>query len=102
MLHLGVKHIIVSNISYLEILSGASQNVKIATRKFLHPFLIVNFDHSANRVAETLSMRYRVGKTQSKDFMIASVAIANKLPLLTENVVDFKYKELNLIPYRIF
>jgi len=46
-------------------------------------------------------MRYRVGKKQSKDFLIAATAIANKLPLLIENTKDFDYKELKLMTYRI-
>jgi len=41
-------------------------------------------------------MKYRVGNQNSKDFLIACIAIANKLPLLTENNKGFNYIELNL------
>jgi predicted nucleic acid-binding protein len=46
-------------------------------------------------------MKYRVGKKNSKDFLIAAICIANKTPLLTENDKDFNYEELDLMAYRI-
>ncbi len=98
---LDITDLYISRIGYLELLGGASENSKIHVRKVLNTFKLLEFDVKAVKVASTLSMRYRVGSKQSKDFLIASTAIANKLPLLTENTKDFNYKELKVIPYKI-
>jgi len=97
----GITELLITRINYLEILSGASENSKIDTRKSLQEFSILEFDNKAANVGNTLAMKYRVGSKQSKDFLIACIAIANKLPLLTENNKDFVYKQLKVLPYRI-
>ncbi len=97
----GITKYHITRINYIELLSGASINAKASTRKFLQQFSIIEFDAKAVQLANNLAMRYRVGKKQSKDFLIAAIAIANKLPLLTENTKDFDYKELKLMTYRI-
>jgi len=96
-----INELLITRINYLEILSGASENAKILVRKALKEFPLLEFDKKAVDVANTLAMRYRVSKKNSRAFLIASIAIANKLPLLTENVKDFNYTELNLLPYNI-
>ncbi len=98
---LGITSYFISRISYIEILAGASENTKADTRKFLQQFNIMEFDAGAVKIASMLAMKYRVGKTNSKDFLIAATCIANKLPILTENGKDFGYKELKLINYKI-
>jgi len=97
----GITELLITRINYLEILAGASEDFKIGTRKSLQEFSILEFDKKAADVGNTLAMKYRVGSKQSKDFLIACIAIANKLPLLTENNKDFAYKQLNVLPYRI-
>jgi len=101
MTDIGIKQMYISSISYLEILSGASENAKIDVKKFLQPLRQYDFDNKALQTAKKLAMRYRVGAKQSKDFLIASIAVANKIPLLTENDKDYLYQELDLITYRI-
>jgi len=97
----GITELLLTRISYLEILAGASENAKLNTRKILKPYPVLEFDKKAADVGNTLAMKYRVGAKSSKDFLIACIAIANKLPLLTENDKDFGYKQLKVLPYRI-
>ncbi len=97
----GVTELWITRISYIELLSGASENAKVNVRKILHAYPILEFDKKACNVANTLAMKYRIGAKNSKDFLIACIAIANKLPLVTENIKDFNYTELNLLPYKI-
>lgn len=96
-----VTVLFITRINYIEILSGTSENAKASARKFLRQFEILEFDKTAAEKASNLAMKYRVSSKNSKDFLIASIAIANKIPLLTENNKDFNYKELKLMPYRI-
>lgn len=98
---LAIKQLYISQIGYLEILSGASENSKVYVRKILNSFQLLEFDAKAAKVASKLAMQYRVGSKQHKDFLIASIAVANKIPLLTENTKGFTDKELQIIPYRI-
>jgi len=67
----------------------------------LSQFELLEFDAKAAKFASKLTMQYRVGSKQHKDFSIASIAVANKIPLLTENTKDFTYKELKVIPNSI-
>jgi len=101
MMALDITELLITRISYLELLSGASENAKLDTRKTLSPFTVLEFDKKAADIGNTLAMKYRVGAKSSKDFLIACIAIANKLPLLTENDKDFPYRRLRLLPYRI-
>jgi predicted nucleic acid-binding protein len=96
-----ITEVFITRISYLELLAGASENAKIQARKFLQSFAVLEFDAAATSVANKMSMKYRVGKKDSKDFLIAAICIANKTPLLTENDKDFNYEELDLMAYRI-
>ena len=99
---LRITQILITRINYLELLSGASENEKQRTRKFLQPYPILEFDTKSTTVSNNLAMKYRVSSRHSKDFLIAAIAIANKLPLLTENAKDFEtYKSLKLLPYNI-
>ncbi|HNM34752.1 MAG TPA: type II toxin-antitoxin system VapC family toxin [Chitinophagaceae bacterium] len=99
---LRITQILITRINYLELLSGASENEKKRTRKFLQPYPVLEFDAKTTIVANNLAMKYRVSNRQSKDFLIASIAFANKIPLLTENSKDFTaYKGLKLLPYKI-
>ena len=91
----------ISRISYIEILSGASENAKKDTRKFLQQFSIVEFDKESVKISINLSMKYRIDAKQSKDFLIAATCIANKIPILTENNKHYNYKGLKILPYRI-
>ena len=97
----GIKELYITRISYLELLAGSSENAKISARKALNRFPLLEFDKKAADIGNTLAMKYRVGAKSSKDFLIACIAIANKLPLLTENDKDFPYRWLRLLPYRI-
>ncbi|MDR0792879.1 MAG: type II toxin-antitoxin system VapC family toxin [Chitinophagaceae bacterium] len=91
----------ITRINYLEILAGSAENAKIEVRKFLHQFPILEFDKKSYDIANRLAFKYRIGNKQKVDFLIASIAIANKLPLLTENDKDFQFKEIKLLPYKI-
>lgn len=97
----GITDLCITRFNYLETLSGASENAKIEVRKILNVYKVLEFDNKAYEVANKLAFKYRVGSKQKIDFLIASIAIANKLPLLTENNKDFSYKELKLLPYNI-
>ena len=97
----GISKLLITRINYLEVLSGASEISKLKARKALQEFTVLEFDANAAAVGNTLAMKYRVGSKHSKDFLIACIAIANKLPLLTENNKDFNYKQLKVLPYRI-
>jgi len=97
----GITEPLITRINYLEILAGASENAKIYVRKGLDRFPVLEFDKRAADVGNTLAMKYRVGSKHSKDFLIACIAIAHELPLLTENNKDFPYKQLKVLPYRI-
>jgi predicted nucleic acid-binding protein len=101
LIKMGITSFEITRINYLELLAGTSENSKIYMRRFLKEFRVLEFDKKAVDIANNLSMKYRVDKRDSKDFLIACIAIANKLPLLTENNKDFNYTELTLLPYRI-
>jgi predicted nucleic acid-binding protein len=92
---------LITRINYLEVLAGASENAKMSMRKSLREFSVVDFDKKAAEIGNTLAMKYRVSAKNSKDFLIACIAIANKLHLVTENDKDFNYKQLKILPYRI-
>lgn len=96
-----IKGMSITRINYLEILAGSAENAKIEVRKFLQQFPIIEFDKKSYDVANKLAFKYRIGSKQKFDFLIASIAIANKLPLLTENNKDFQFKEIKLLPYKI-
>ncbi len=76
----GVKQLYITRINYLELLAGTSENGKAVARKFLQPFPVLEFDKKAAAIASGMAMRYRVGAKHSKDFLIASIAISNKIP----------------------
>jgi len=97
----GITELLITRINYLELLAGTSENAKISARKALNRFLILEFDKKSVDTANLLAMKYRVNAKNSKDFLIACIAIAHKIPLLTENNKDFNYAELNVLPYRI-
>jgi predicted nucleic acid-binding protein len=97
----GITQMYISRIGYVELLAGASETSKIRVRKVLNSFRLLEFDSNAVKISSTLGMRYRVGTKQSKDFLIACIAISNKIPVLTENVKDFNYQELEVISYNI-
>ena len=85
----------------MEVLAGAAENLKFDIRKALSQFKIIEFDDAAVKVAKSLAFKYRVSKNKKFDFLIAAIAIANKMPLLTENDKDFQFKEIKLLPYKI-
>ncbi|MBX2931767.1 MAG: PIN domain-containing protein [Chitinophagaceae bacterium] len=91
----------ITRINYLEILSGAANNAKLEVKKYLQQYPVIELHTAAVTIANNLAKKYQVGSKQKIDFLIAAIAIANKLPLLTENNKDFPYKELKLIPYKI-
>lgn len=97
----GITELYITRINYLELLSGASMHSKTATRKVLQQYPVIEFDAKAAQVANKLAMLYMVGAQQSKDFLIAAIAIANRIPLLTENSKDFGYTELSRVSYKI-
>ncbi len=97
----GTTSLYITRFNYLETLAGAAENAKIQVKNHLDTFDILEFTTEAKNIANKLALKYRVGGKQKIDFLIAAIAIANKLPLLTENNKDFSYKELKLIPYKI-
>jgi predicted nucleic acid-binding protein len=97
----GITEMLITRINYLELSAGASENAKLIMRKALRHFSILEFDKIAADTGNTLAMKYRVSSNNSKDFLIACIAIARKMPLLTENNKDFSYSELEVLPYRI-
>jgi len=86
----GITKYHITRINYLELSSGACAYAKASTRNFLQQFSIIEFDAKAAPIANKIARRYRLGKKQSNDFLISAIAIANKLPLLTENSKDFE------------
>lgn len=96
-----IKEIAITRINYLEILAGTAENAKLEVKKYLQQYPIIEFNSQAVEVANKLAKKYRVGSKQQRDFLIASITIANKLPLLTENNRDFVFTEIKLLPYNI-
>ena len=97
-----ITELYITRFNYLEVLAGASENAKVEVRKVLNTYKIIEFNSIAIQTANTLAFKHRVGSKQKIDFLIAAIAIANKLPLLTENAKDFEtYKGLKLLPYNI-
>lgn len=96
-----ITQLYITRINYLEILAGASENAKNGAKKLLQQFPVIEFTSHAIEVANRLAKKYRIGSKQQRDFLIASIAIANKLPLLTENNRDFAFTEIKLLPYKI-
>ncbi|HNE93416.1 MAG TPA: type II toxin-antitoxin system VapC family toxin [Chitinophagaceae bacterium] len=98
----GVTEMAITRINYLEILSGAAGNAKLEVKKYLQQYPVIELNTAAASVANNLAIKYQVGSKQKLDFLIASIAIANKVPLLTENSKDFTAcKGLKLLPYKI-
>ncbi len=90
-----------TRINYLELLAGASLHSKVEIRKHLNKFKILEFTNECQEKANTLAMKHQVTKSNRKDFLMAAIAIANNLPLLTENDKHFKFSGLKVIPYRL-
>ena len=91
----------ITRINYIEILAGASENAKLETKKYLQKYSILEFDNKATQIANKLATQVRVSKKNQRDFLIAAIAIANKLSLLTENTKDFIYPNLKVVGYKI-
>jgi predicted nucleic acid-binding protein len=96
-----ITAVITTRINYSEILNGAAENQKLQARKFLKQFALLEFDNNSALTATKLAFKYRVNARNQRDFLVASVAITYKLPLLTENEKDFNYSEIKLLPYRL-
>jgi len=96
-----IKKGVITRINYLEILAGAPENSKLDIKKYLQQFTIIELDVKAIQVANKLATQIRISKKNQRDFLIAAIAIANKLPILTENNKDFVYPNLKVLGYRI-
>ena len=88
-----------TKINYLEILAGAENNAKVEIRKMLNLFELLHFESKAIAVADKLAMQNVVNKKNRKDFLIAAIAIANNLPLVTQNDLDFHFPKLKVLTY---
>jgi predicted nucleic acid-binding protein len=95
----GISSVCITRINYLEILAGAERNAKIEIRKFLNQFAILNLTDKVFTIADKLAMQYVVNKRNRKDFLIAAIAIANNLPLVTQNDKDYHFDGLQVLSY---
>lgn len=97
----GIKYFCTTRINYLELLARVPLHRKNDVRKSLNNLQILEFDKLAQEKANKLAMQHQVSKENQSDFMIAAIAIANKLPILTENNKDFNFTDLKVIAYRL-
>lgn len=89
----------ITRVNYLEILSGASENAKIQTKKFLSQFPVLEFTEECKNKANTLAMKHRVEQNNQKDFLIAAIAITNNYTLITNNKKHFNFTGLKTVFY---
>ena len=88
----------ISSMAYAEVMVGAYRSKQDTKRKIytiselLKLFTIVDFDSYAAEVfAETKAVLMRSGKViEDSDLIIASIAIANAMTLVTNNMKHFK------------
>ncbi|MBX3164515.1 MAG: type II toxin-antitoxin system VapC family toxin [Bacteroidetes bacterium] len=99
---IGATEFYTTRINYIEILAGATKPAKQRVRKRLHNFTVLEFSEKAIIAANSMAMKYTTDKKHRKDFLIAAIAISNKLPLISANISEFNnIKELNFKPYTI-
>jgi predicted nucleic acid-binding protein len=94
-----VEKFYITRISYFEIL--ASTKYKKEAKEIPSNFNILEFDSKALKKAIELSNNYIVHSNNHKDMMIVSIGMANKMPIVTENVTDFKYSGVQIIGYNM-
>ena len=104
-----VKHspdeLLTSRINYTELLYGAYNSTRIERNlqtilEFLENFEILEFDKRAAKIfaAEKARLKKRGTIVADMDLMIASIAIANDIALVTNNIKHFeRIKDLRLV-----
>ena len=97
----GILYSYITPLSYFEFLGGAKANQKRWAEKFLRKFSIMPFSKESNIISKTLCTQNEIGKGKLIDMLIASIGIANKIPIITANIVDFNFKGLDVIKYLI-
>ena len=104
-----VKHppddLLTSRINYTELLYGAYNSTRIERNlqtilEFLENFEILEFDKRAAKIfaAEKARLKKRGTIVADMDLMIASIAIANDIALVTNNIKHFeRIKDLTVL-----
>lgn len=87
----------VSSITVSELWYGVNKSKKqkvneVALTSFLQPFEIINFDEDSAKVYGSIRTKLESNGNPigSMDLLIASIALANQLVLLTNNEKEFK------------
>jgi len=97
----GIFYSYITPLSYFEFLGGAKPNQKRWAEKFLRNFSVLSFSKESIRISQTLCTQNEIGKGKLIDMLIASICIANKIPIITANIVDFNFKGLDVIKYQV-
>jgi tRNA(fMet)-specific endonuclease VapC len=94
---IGIENIFISTISIAELEFGIAKSNKPEENedtlyKFLVPFTTVTFDHNSARLYGKIRANLQKKGTPigNMDMLIASVALANDMTIVTNNVKEFK------------
>jgi tRNA(fMet)-specific endonuclease VapC len=102
--HIALENIVTTAITEAELILGATnKETQAKIEKYLKDVKIVGVTLNATNIFAGLIKQYHLSHhIQIADCLIASICLANNLPLLTFNTKHFKYiPNLRLIPHNI-
>lgn len=89
---IGSKNIVFSIITHAEILYGTKKRDFEETKKILSQFKTFHITEETSKIFNGLVLKYAIShRMQVPDGLIAAIAIANSLPLYTENIKHFDF-----------
>lgn len=92
----------VTTVTYIEYLGGAPLDRKADTQKFLRIFEVIPFDETTQRQAEYMARKHVMKSGEAADFLIACVARAKGLTIITDNVKHFNFGiDVRVIKYDV-
>ena len=92
----------ITTVTYIEYLGGAPLDRKADTHKFLKGFEVIPFDETTQRQAEYMARKHVMKSGEAADFLIACVARAKDLTIITSNVKHFNFGiDVRVIKYGV-
>jgi len=97
---MSIDEVFITHPTYIEFLAGAKVENKRFIKSFLQNFQLLSFDAKSEIASKTLATQNQItGKGKCTDLLIASICIANGMAIVTANVSDFTFTNLEVIKY---